>query len=193
MNTYLTHTADAQLTGFKKPLISSGLWRKHTISSTEAPSTFVDAYLAALDKVCMGLCHVTRSGYVVHANKAAIELIDRSPLVGITSKNCLTFKDRQLSMSVQSGIAEAQKSDSDDVKSINAFLCGGLAGCSNSRLIVEISATRKALRKVTDLLGEVLVSLTDPDSVHALSTERIGILYKLSPAEKEVCTLYVSG
>ena len=161
------------------------------------------AAFGALDQVAVGLCIADRNGNIVLKNASAAAILKNNPMIDLTLDNQLCFSDTSISERVRS----ATKATVDTANGKNE--AGGpfcITVCGNSirddtrsedkireELLVEISPVRDSLAEIAPCTGYALISLVDLSVDRPVTVNRLSHLYRLSPAESEVCRLLIAG
>ena len=170
----------------------------HLAKSVEAGRAFTilraryQAALAALDHVFVGLAVALPSGEIIVHNAEAHRIFSQGDGLALGRDGHLVCLNGDHRRNVEFAIAQA------------AGTLHGAANCPESlQLVARPSGAYDyllAINPLTDSSGELelglegaLLTIVDPDNVPPTSVKRFAELYRLTPAEAEVCSALVDG
>lgn len=150
------------------------------------------AALAALDHVQVGLGIALPSGEIIVHNAEARRIFAHADGLCIGRDGHLLCRDPEQRHKLEAAIHQAA-----------GTLHGSADRPSSVEMVSRLSGLHGYLIEVTPLAdsgGEIerdlagaLVTIIDPDNVSPISVGRVAMLYRLTPAETEVCALLVEG
>lgn len=152
-----------------------------------------DAVMGAINHVEVGLCVCDARGMVIVSNRACQEIFEaRNGLLVESRTGKLSAQDEKAQAAIHDAVARACQS------------AGGQGGLSEalvlvdkisqpSHYLVEIAPLRDSMAELGEQVAGAIVMVLDKDKPIRLKTERMRQLFHLSPAEKEVLELMLTG
>lgn len=177
---------------------SLGPFLPHLAKSIEIGRTFntlkvrYNAVLAMLDKVAIGLLLALESGEIVVANREAERILSLHDGIGKTVAGHLILRDADGNAAVHTHIATVARTAAGEADAAERVMRvtrpSGL-----HPFLIEVTPLRDSRAELERNLRGALVVLVDPDHQAELNIAGFGALYRLTPAETQVCELMIRG
>lgn len=169
----------------------------HLSKSVELSRTFsilklrFKAVLAALDHVSIGICIVLPNRVVTVSNAEALRIFDETGVIRLNSQDRLVSNSEQVSALLNQAVDKANQMPTIDSENYeNVFRVEGDGGHS---VLVESIHLSDSCGELGEPLNCAMVSIVDLSNTNFIDTERLCKVYKLTAAEKVVCSLLIHG